>query len=143
MQCSVWCTLVTLQPRSSSQPPPPLPLTATSSQSTTFHSNNHNLSSVSTTTNISLPLYCLSHLLNTQVKQVRFGVAASDVNRAVLCQSSLDIQLDLKCHLAFSNYPQLEIFHKLWTSTTSMINFEKFSPNQQFVPNTEMPHRFV
>ena len=69
-------------------------------------------------------------------------MAASDVNITVLCQYSLDIQLDLKCHLAFSNYPQLELFHKLRTSTTSMINFDKFSPNHQFDPNTEMPQRF-
>ena len=111
--------------------------------STTQHSTPTTTTTCSVSQTITSPLVSSVLLLHTDPEwgwRDQVTVATSDVNITELSQSSLDIQLDLKCHLAFNNYPQLR--HNSQTSITSIINFVKITTNHLVNPNTEMLDSF-
>ena len=139
-QCVYTCYTV-LQPVSSSPPPPPL----TAGSVAVLHNIPHQQPQPPAPSPKPSPRPMVSSvlLLHTDPEwgwRDQVTVATSDVNITELSQSSLDIQLDLKCHLAFNNYPQLR--HNSQTSITSIINFVKITTNHLVNPNTEMLDSF-
>ena len=139
-QCVYTCYTV-LQPVSSSPPPPPL----TAGSVAVLHNIPHQQPQPPAPSPKPSPRPMVSSVLLLNTDPVwgwrdQVTVATSDVNTTELSQSSLDIQLDLKCHLAFNNYPQLR--HNSQTSITSIINFVKITTNHLVDPNTEMLDSF-
>lgn len=86
----------------------------------------------------------ITHLTPHTVKEShKVPVVVSDVSVvSVLSQSSLDIQLDVNCHLAFNMIITLSSVTTLKTSRTSIIATFQISHNHLVDPNTEMLNSF-